>query len=315
MKRKCIILGSIYLFFLVIGIWFNDQRGMNLLSDFWKLEKDGSFTHQDNRIHYVDEHKDGYFEVQFGTDSFTATLKELEDGWYMESSDGWGIKIPTDNYLSVMVAVGNSTIWMGDAQVTIHNSDTMGLVFETAKEDEVNYIYDGEGKERVGESHHLISESGQTISYREIWYDNPEETTPEQRVVTLEDGITISSENDQNTLYVNEQGEYLLNSDSLFMMPYGYGNISRSGLAQALVQVAEGKVEQRGHLSLAVVYTLFYALGTAILLWPEKMAFLGNRWRYRYEPELSDEGLVMEMIGGVIILCVAVVLLFAPLAG
>lgn len=315
MKRKGIILGSIYFVILVIGIWINGQKGMNLMSDFWLLKKDGSFTHQDNRIRHAKEYGDDYFEVQFGTDSFTAALEEQEDGWYMETSKGWGIKIPTNTPFSVIVEVGSRAIWMGDAQVTIHDLDAMGLRFEAAKEEEVNYIYDGEGNERVGESHHLVSESGQTISYREIWYDNPEQSTPEQQVVTLGDGITIRSENDQNTLYVNEKGEYLINHDSLFMMPYGYGYMSRSGLAQALVQVAEGEVEQRGHLSLVLVYTLFYAFGTAVFLWPEKMAFLGNRWRFRYEPELSEEGLLMEMIGGVIVIGVAVVTLFLPLVG
>ena len=99
------------------------------------------------------------------------------------------------------------------------------------------------------------------------------------------------------------------------MISDGQGYISKSGLLQALVKVAEGEVEQRGHLSLAAAYILFYALGTAILLWPQKMAFLGNRWRYRSEPELSDEGLVMEMLGGVVIIGMAVVILFLPLAG
>ena len=106
-----------------------------------------------------------------------------------------------------------------------------------------------------------------------------------------------------------------MNPDRLFMLSDSQGYISKAGLLQALVRVAEGKTEQRGHLSLVAAYIFFYALGTAILLWPEKMAFLGNRWRYRSEPELSDEGLVMEMLGGVIIIGMAVVILFLPLAG
>ena len=106
-----------------------------------------------------------------------------------------------------------------------------------------------------------------------------------------------------------------MNPDRLFMISNGYESVSKSGLVQAMVKVAEGNVEQRGHLLLAVAYTFLYALGTAILLWPQKMAFLGNRWRYRSEPELSDEGLVMEMLGGVVIICMAVVTLFLPLAG
>ena len=311
MKRKHIILGSIFIFFLVLGIWLNGQKGMNLMSDFWVLEKDGSLTHQDNRILFVDEEDGKRFEITLGENVFTAMIEEQEDGWYMESDKGWGIKIPSENYLSVMVG---GIIWMGDAQVTILDMDAMELQFEAVKEEEKNYIYGKDGKP-VGESYHLISESGQTISYKEVWYDNPGFDTPQQSVEVIKDGITLDSENHQNKLYVNEKGEYLMNPTSLFMISNDQEYISKSGLVQAMVRVAEGKVEQRGHLSLVAAYILFYALGTAILLWPEKMAFLGNRWRYRYEPELSDEGLFMEMLGGVIVLCMAVVMMFLPLAG
>ena len=311
MKRKYIILGSVFIFFLVLGIWLNGQKGMNLMSDFWVLKKDGSLTHQDNRILCVDEDDGKRFEITLGENVFTATIEEQEDGWYMESDQGWGIKIPSENYLSVMVG---GIIWMGNAQVTILDLDAMGLQFEAVKDEEKNYMYGEDGKP-VGESYHLISESGQSISYKEVWYDNPGFDTPQQSVEAIKNGVTLDYENYQNKLFVNEKGEYLMNSNRLFMISDGQGDISKAGLLQALVKVAEGKVEQRGHLSLAAVYILFYALGTAILLWPEKMAFLGNRWRFRYEPELSDEGLVMEMLGGVVIIGMAVVMMFLPLAG
>ena len=314
MKRKCIILGSIFMFFLILGIWLNGQKGMNLMSDFWVLKKDGSLTHQDNRILCVDTEDGKGFEIALGETVFTATIEEQKDGWYMESDKGWGLKIPAENYLSVLVGVAGGTIWVGDAQLTIYDLDAMELHFEAVKEEEKNYIY-GEGDKPVGESYHLISESGQSISYREIWYDNPDYDTPQQTIEVIKNGIILDSENHHNKLYVNEKGEYLMNPDRLFMISDGQGYISKSGLVQALVKVAEGKVEQRGHLSLAAAYILFYALGTAILVWPQKMAFFGNRWRYRSEPELSDEGLVMEMLGGVVIICMAVVILFLPLAG
>lgn len=314
MKRKYIILGSVFLFFLVLGIWLNGQKGMNLMSDFWVLKKDGSLTHHDNRILCVDTEDGKGFDIALGETVFTATIEEQEDGWYMESDKGWGLKIPSENYLSVMVGMTGGSIWIGDAQLAIRDMDAMDLNFEAVKEEEKNYMYGEDGKP-VGESYHLISESGQTISYKEVWYDNPGFDTPQQSVEVIKNGITLESENHQNKLYVNEKGEYLMNPDRLFMISDGQGYISKAGLLQTLVKVAEGKVEQRGHLSLAAAYIVFYALGTAILLWPEKMAFLGNRWRFRYEPELSDEGLVMEMLGGVVIICMAVVILFLPLVG
>ena len=188
MKRKCIILGSIFMFFLVLGVWLNGQKGMNLMSDFWVLEKDGSFNYQDNRIFCVDTEGSNQFEITFGETDFTATVEEQEDGWYMETDRGWGIKIPAENYLSVMVGMTGGSIWMGDAQLVIHDLDAMDLIFEAVQEEQLNYIYDGEGKKKVGESHHLISESGQTISYREIWYDSPEQNTSEQPVEMVKNG-------------------------------------------------------------------------------------------------------------------------------
>lgn len=314
MKRKCMILGSIFIVFLILGIRLNGQKGMNLLSDFWVLKKDGSFTHQDNRIFCLKTEGIKQFEVSLGETAFTATVEELEDGWYMESDSGWGIKIPSENYLSVVVGMDGDTIWMGDAEITIHDMNALGLLFEAAKEEEKSYLY-GEDDKVVGESRHLMTESGQTISYREIFYENPEFNPPEQPIKVIKDGITLDYDNYQDTLYVNEKGEYLLNPKQLFMLTDGQGYISKSGLVQALIKVAGGEVEQRGHLSLVAAYMLFYAMGTAILLWPQKMAFLGNRWRYRSEPELSEEGLAMEQLGGVVIVGMAIVSLFLPLAG
>ena len=106
---------------------------MNLMSDFWVQEKDGSLTHQDNRIFCVDAGDGKRFEVALGMTAFTATIEELEDGWYMESDIGWGIKIPSENYLSVVVGVAGDTIWMGDAQLTIHDLDAIGVHFEAEK--------------------------------------------------------------------------------------------------------------------------------------------------------------------------------------
>ena len=278
MKRKSIILGSVFIFFLVLGIWLNGQKGMNLLSDFWVLEKDGSLTHQDNRIFCVDNGSGKKFEITLGETVLTATVEEQEDGWYMETNRGWGVKIPSENYLSVMVG---GIIFVGDAQLVIQDIGAMDLDFEAVKAEEKNYMY---------------GENGRPVEI-------------------IKDGMTLDSENYQNKLFVNEEGEYLMNPNCLFMISDGQEYISKGGLLQALVKVAEGEVEQRGHLSLAVAYIFFYALGVAILLWPQEMAFFGHRWRYRFEPELSDEGLMMEMLGGVVIIFMAIVMLFLPLAG
>ena len=123
MKRKCILLGSIFTTFLVLGIWLNGQKGMNLMADFWKIEKDGSLTCQDNRILCIDAEESRQFEITMGKTNFIVTIDEQEDGWYMESDKGWGIKIPSENYLSVMVGIAGGSIWLGDAQLVIQNME------------------------------------------------------------------------------------------------------------------------------------------------------------------------------------------------
>ena len=135
MKRKSIILGSIFIFFLVLGIWLNGQKGMNLMSDFWVLKKDGSLINQDNRIFCVDAEENKQFEIVLGETVFTAIIEEQEDGWYMETDRGWGIKIPAENYLSVVVGITGGSIWMGDAQLIIHDLEAMDLNFEAVQEE------------------------------------------------------------------------------------------------------------------------------------------------------------------------------------
>ena len=101
---------------------------MNLMGDFWTLKKDGSLIHQDSRILCIDEAVDKRFEVVLGESNLSATIEEQEDGWYMETNKGWGMKIPSENYLSVMIGMTGGSIWIGDAQLIIYDLDAMGLL-------------------------------------------------------------------------------------------------------------------------------------------------------------------------------------------
>ena len=82
-------------------------------------------------------------------------------------------------------------------------------------------------------------------------------------------------------------------------------------LSNDLFQMYEGICERRGHFMLLAMGALMYALGVASVLWPEKVHFFGNRWRYSHA-ELSDEGIVMQKLSGFVCIGISVVMLYLP---
>ena len=53
---------------------------------------------------------------------------------------------------------------------------------------------------------------------------------------------------------------------------------------------------------------LFYGLGVGSFLEPNKFFFLGGRWRYRGDPELSPEGELSVRFAAALFLCFGVLL-------
>jgi len=204
----------------------------------------------------------------------------------------------------------DETVEGGTTDETALTTVTLTLWIPTGKNttEERFPFYDTEGNE-IGESIHLLAD-GQTIHYREVFYDYPERGGQEPEVLLLENGARVPHGYDY--IYVNEAGEYLLNDSPLFFV-HGYDmQVNKNVFANELVSLASSKPEHRGEAWIVVLYILFYALGAATILWPEKLAFLGHRWRFATEPELSDAGLAMELLGGVIIIIMSIVMLFAP---
>lgn len=83
-------------------------------------------------------------------------------------------------------------------------------------------------------------------------------------------------------------------------------------LSNILYHMVEGICEQRGHGLVIVMAMLIYALGIASFFWPEEVHFFGHRWQYA-NAELSDEGIAVQKVSGVVCAIVGVVLLYAPL--
>jgi len=65
--------------------------------------------------------------------------------------------------------------------------------------------------------------------------------------------------------------------------------ISNEALSQYLCQIDRGEMVKNGHIAMVLVGALIYVIGAVTFLFPEKMYFLGSRWRYK-NAELSDDG-------------------------
>jgi hypothetical protein len=88
---------------------------------------------------------------------------------------------------------------------------------------------------------------------------------------------------------------------------------SKSGLLRFLQNAIQGKAAYRGDVLGFVLFVPFYLWGLALMYWPEKLAFLGMRWQYRHEPELSDAGLLCTQLSAAFLMLLAVIALYLPL--
>lgn len=84
--------------------------------------------------------------------------------------------------------------------------------------------------------------------------------------------------------------------------------ISNETLSQDLCQIDRGLTVKNGHIAMVLVGALVYVIGAVTFLFPEKMHFLGSRWRYK-NAELSEDGIMMEQFGAVICMIMGAVLI------
>lgn len=76
----------------------------------------------------------------------------------------------------------------------------------------------------------------------------------------------------------------------------------------ALYRIYSGQLETISQAGVSFFGLLIYILGIVNILYPEEIHFLFNRWRYR-SPELSDEGILVESIGGAVICVMGVIMM------
>lgn len=80
MKKKVTVLVVIYILFLLLGLWFNLQRGVADYDQFWKLKQDGWYTSPaGDRIRYSST---SGFDMILNDRSLSASLTRRSDGGY-----------------------------------------------------------------------------------------------------------------------------------------------------------------------------------------------------------------------------------------
>lgn len=84
-------------------------------------------------------------------------------------------------------------------------------------------------------------------------------------------------------------------------------------LPSTLYRAYLGTWNRRGEdaFALIVVSFVLFVMGLLMYLFPQATAFLGHRWMYKDEPELSESGLLWQRIGAWALMGMAVVALFA----
>lgn len=304
MKKKITILAAVFVLFAVLGSWYNLTPGRYLAGDFWKL-KDGAYTHFGNEIRQIAEDT---YALRLADNELTVRLSHDGENHIAEFSDGWAVEMKGIN-LDFLVEVGNVLI-TGETEYILMDTEAENLRFGKVTEEICEPFYDENGN-AVGENRYLQTETGETVGWQEIWYEQKRWSTPEQKTVQLYDGIRLTQEDFNHNLLVNEDGEYLLNAHDASMIQVSSSVWKdRASVATMLVRLSDGYSDRRGHIGVVFMYAFIYWLGAVQLLWPQQLAFFGHRWQYRNEPELSDEGLFMYQLGAVIVMIMGIATMF-----
>lgn len=312
MKKRVLVLAVIFCIFLVLGCIHNLQEGVYIGSDFWVKQSDGRYTCYDDSIR-VEKAEDGVqFVLTTDGKNWTAELMKQETGWLLTTDQGWSVRVEATGLPSIGVEANGRYISLDEGKtLLIDDVDAMGLVFEGLGEEIRTPFYDESGRE-MGMLVEIMTMSGKVISVHEQWHDRPEMNVSAPETIVLRNGTQLTG-SDVQSVYINERGEYLINSERLLYEQAGSLHVDKRTLARELIRMAEEEPASRGSMMAVVLYVVLYAVGAAGFLWPEKVAFLGTRWRFRHEPELSEAGLFAELLGAAVVLGCAVIMLFAPI--
>ena len=191
-------------------------------------------------------------------------------------------------YSRDMVAIGGQQLVCWDGQSYRAGNDSLTM---TARENGADFDLTLYG-ERVAAS---------------LWQEGDKIT------VTFDTGETVVGYDKGFSRLMNEDGTFL-ETDTLIITVGGElaEPLGKPALANRFFDIWKYGGEQWGPLWFPLMMGVVYALGVVQILWPEETYFFLSRWRYTHA-ELSEDGLIVQKLGGWVALIGAVALMYGPL--
>lgn len=169
---------------------------------------------------------------------------------------------------------------------SLYQNDSINYIRTAPKDGGVGFTILLNGKEqsatlpKKGDLASIIYDDGTVIEgvWNGQWFTDPETGLPmEFGEVT----ITVTA------------------GDESFLTPQP----GKPAISNALCRIAWSDLEQRGNIALLFIGGILYALGAVSFLFPNEAHFFLRGWAYK-KAELSESGIFMEKIGGILAMAV-----------
>jgi len=311
-KRVCCFLLALFPVLIVLALPLHLQKGLSFDDRFWRqTSADTLRCNGDNFFTFTTEENKTTFDLTLNGQKMLLAMTQTEDQPFrFESDEGWAME--PSNGLAFSYEIGGVTYHAGSGTLLV--TDASSPIYRFAPcHFETSYYMDESGR-HIGEHIDLVTKDGYHLSSYEVWYNAPENNTQLPEPILFENGLQITHEQASGALFVNAQGEYLTNAEQLLLVQTGPSSYhSKAALLRFLQNAYQGKAARRGDAISFVLFVPLYLWGLAMLYWPEKLAFFGSRWQFRYEPELSDAGLACAQLSAVFVMISAVIVLYLPL--
>ena len=128
----------------------------------------------------------------------------------------------------------------------------------------------------------------------------------DKAVITYDDNTVIKGTWDGNWLHGDDEIPIL--PETRVVVGDERPQIDKITIAYALCKIDRGETSTRGSVGIVIFGAAAYLLGALAFVFPNKVHFFMRKWAYK-NAELSDEGVLAEKIGSVIIMLAGIVLM------
>ena len=126
---------------------------------------------------------------------------------------------------------------------------------------------------------------------------------------------TIITYDDSTVIEGRWDGDWLWGEDNIPILPEVIAvigderpQIGKITIGYALCKIAGNETSTRGSVTLLILGAIAYLLGALAFIFPNKMYFFMRSWVYK-KAELSDAGVLLEKIVGVILMLAGIMLM------